>query len=70
MSDVKLITSQLIKDLVQKIEHANTIYILVSFSMKTGVNLLAPALKRAAERGADIKFDQRIICASSLINCQ
>ncbi|SES12891.1 DEAD/DEAH box helicase family protein [Salipaludibacillus aurantiacus] len=56
MSDVKLITSQLIKDLLQKIEYANTIYILVSFSMKTGVDLLAPALKRAAERGADIKI--------------
>lgn len=56
MSEVKLITTQLIEELTTKIDQASTVYILVSFSMKTGVLLLAPSLKRAAERGADIKI--------------
>ncbi|UCZ54991.1 DEAD/DEAH box helicase family protein [Bacillus shivajii] len=56
MSEVKLITNQLIKEITAKIDQASTVYILVSFSMKTGVELLTPALKRAAERGADIKI--------------
>lgn len=56
MSEVKLITNQLIQKITTKIDQASTVYILVSFSMKTGVHLLAPSLKRAAERGADIKI--------------
>ncbi len=56
MSEVKLITNQLIQEITTKIDQASTVYILVSFSMKTGVHLLAPSLKRAAERGADIKI--------------
>ncbi len=56
MSEVKLITKQLIQEITTKIDQASTIYILVSFSMKTGVKLLAPPLKRAADRGADIKI--------------
>ncbi|WP_096439512.1 DEAD/DEAH box helicase family protein [Alteribacter populi] len=56
MSKVKLITEQLIDDITDDIEKATAVYMLVSFSMKSGVSLLAPALKRAAERGAEIKI--------------
>lgn len=56
MREVKLITKQLIEEITTKIDKASTVYILVSFSMRTGVKLLTPALKKAAERGADIKI--------------
>ncbi|MFV2050454.1 DEAD/DEAH box helicase family protein [Metabacillus litoralis] len=56
MSKVELITDQLISHLLEKIEHASTICILTSFVMKSGVELLREPLKRAAERGVDIKL--------------
>lgn len=55
MSKVKLITDHLVSHLLEKIEQASTICILTSFVMKSGVELLSAPLKRAAERGADIK---------------
>ena len=42
--------------LVREIDRAKSIYILTSFAMKSGVELLREPLKRAAERGADIKI--------------
>ncbi|MGG3802676.1 DEAD/DEAH box helicase family protein [Metabacillus fastidiosus] len=56
MSNIKLITNELMTHLIEKIEQASTICILTSFVMKSGVHLLIESLKRAAERGADIKI--------------
>ncbi|TMW70652.1 DEAD/DEAH box helicase family protein [Alteribacter natronophilus] len=56
MSGVKLITSQFADEVIGHLKQADTIYILVSFTMKTGVDLLSEGLRKAAERGADIKI--------------
>src|SRR3954453_9218120 len=53
---VRLITERLIDHLVTEIDRAKSIYILTSFAMKSGVNVISSALKRAAERGVDIKI--------------
>jgi HKD family nuclease len=56
MSKVELITHHLGDHLIKQIEVASSICILTSFVMKSGVEFLKPALKAAAERGADIKI--------------
>ncbi|WP_430481787.1 DEAD/DEAH box helicase family protein [Rossellomorea marisflavi] len=56
MSSISLITSQLGKQLQDRLLMGKTIYIITSFSMKSGVRLLGNALKIAAEQGADIKI--------------
>ncbi|TDL80452.1 DEAD/DEAH box helicase family protein [Peribacillus frigoritolerans] len=56
MSKVQLITNQLVERLIEKMETAETIYILTSFVMKSGVDLLEKSLLKAAERNADIKI--------------
>lgn len=56
MRDVELVTERLIDHLIDGIEKSSTICILVSFLMKSGVELLKESLQRAAERGADIKI--------------
>jgi superfamily II DNA or RNA helicase/HKD family nuclease len=56
MSKVELITHHLGDHLLKQIEVASSICILTSFVMKSGVEFLKPALKAAAERGADIKI--------------
>jgi superfamily II DNA or RNA helicase/HKD family nuclease len=56
MSRVELITHHLGEHLIKQIEVASSICILTSFVMKSGVEFLKPALKAAAERGADIKI--------------
>ncbi|WP_282035212.1 DEAD/DEAH box helicase family protein [Metabacillus indicus] len=56
MSKVQLITNQLANRLIEKMETADTIYILTSFVMKSGVDLLEKPLLKAAERNADIKI--------------
>ncbi len=56
MSIVKLIASQLLDECVQHIEDSETIYLLISFVMESGVELLAPSLRVAAKGGADIKI--------------
>ncbi|SMQ78400.1 Superfamily II DNA or RNA helicase [Bacillus sp. OV166] len=55
MSKVQLLTKELGKHLIEKLEGANTICILASFVMKSGVDYLKEALKKAAENGAEIK---------------
>jgi len=62
MSKVEFIKSGLIKKLQEHIETSATIYILTSFVMKSGVELLKEPLMRAADRGADIK-----ICAGDYL---
>ncbi|TYS18490.1 DNA helicase [Rossellomorea vietnamensis] len=56
MSDIQLITSHLGKTIKEKIQSAKSVYILTSFSMKSGVRYLKNALKLAAELQADIKL--------------
>lgn len=56
MPDIKLITSNLADELIPGIERATGIYIMTSFVMESGVRLLQPYLKAAAERGAEIKI--------------
>ena len=56
MADVKLITRRLQDELIQYFERADTIYLLISFLMESGVRLIAPYLRDAAARGADIKI--------------
>ena len=56
MPKVQLITERLINHLVPEIDRAKSIYILTSFAMKSGVGVIGEALKRATERGADIKI--------------
>ncbi len=54
--NIKLITENLADELIPGIQRATGIYILTSFVMESGVKLLQPYLKQAAERGADIKL--------------
>ncbi|MEW9053064.1 MAG: hypothetical protein AB2392_18030 [Neobacillus sp.] len=56
MSKIQLITKELGVDLIDKIEDAATICILSSFVVKSGVQYLKAALKKAAQNGADIKM--------------
>src|SRR3954464_7131310 len=56
MTKIELITDRLINHLRQEINRAHGIYILTSFAMKSGVDILSDSLKQAAERGADIKI--------------
>ncbi|RPK24445.1 DEAD/DEAH box helicase family protein [Paenibacillus xylanexedens] len=54
--NVKLITDNLADELISRMQHASGIYIMTSFIMQSGVKLLAPHLKRAAERGAEVRM--------------
>ncbi|WP_163150679.1 DEAD/DEAH box helicase family protein [Anoxybacillus sp. MB8] len=62
MSKIEFVKSRLIEKLTEQIETASTIYILTSFVMKSGVDIIKEPLKKAAERGADIK-----ICAGDYL---
>lgn len=53
---VELITRDLVATLKKSIREAKSCYILTSFVMNSGVKLLEPLLREAAERGADIKL--------------
>lgn len=54
--NVKLITDNLADELISRMQHASGIHIMTSFIMQSGVKLLAPYLKRAAERGAEVRM--------------
>lgn len=54
--NVKLITDNLADELIAGMRSASGIYIMTSFLMKSGVRLLAPHLKSAVERGAEVKM--------------
>ncbi|WP_020063115.1 DEAD/DEAH box helicase family protein [Bacillus sp. 123MFChir2] len=56
MTNVQLITSNLLHKLERYIDEAKAIYILTSFVMKSGVNVLVEPLRKAAEQGVDIKI--------------
>ncbi|MBO2946001.1 DEAD/DEAH box helicase family protein [Paenibacillus sp. F411] len=54
--NVKLITENLADELIVGMQHASGIYIMTSFVMQSGVRLLAPHLKKAIDRGAEVKL--------------
>ncbi len=56
MSSIRLVTENVKKQILEGISNASSIYILTSFVMKSGVELLKPYLIDAAKRGADIKI--------------
>jgi superfamily II DNA or RNA helicase/HKD family nuclease len=56
MSSIELITSRLGEELKDRIRIGKTVYIITSFSMRSGVELLNSSLHFAAEQGADIKI--------------
>ncbi|MTH54894.1 DNA helicase [Bacillus mangrovi] len=56
MKEITLTTDRLVDTLLDCIRKSSTIYIVTAFAMKSGAALLKPALREAAERGADIKF--------------
>src|SRR5665647_1105201 len=56
MPDIKLITENLAGELIPGIKKASAIYIMTSFVMESGVRLLAPFLKEAVLRGAEVKI--------------
>ncbi|HWO97745.1 MAG TPA: DEAD/DEAH box helicase family protein, partial [Bacillus sp. (in: firmicutes)] len=56
MSDVQLITGRLGEHLQKAIEQSDSIYILTSFVMDSGVKLLASSLRAACEKGAEVKL--------------
>jgi superfamily II DNA or RNA helicase/HKD family nuclease len=56
MSNVQLIIREYGSHIIEKLETASTICILTSFVMKSGVEFLKAALKKAADNGAEIKI--------------
>ncbi|MGN7454876.1 DEAD/DEAH box helicase family protein [Paenibacillus pasadenensis] len=56
MPDIKLITENLVDELIPGIQQASGIYILTSFVMDSGVRILAPHLREALDRGAEVKL--------------
>ncbi|WP_106589686.1 DEAD/DEAH box helicase family protein [Salsuginibacillus halophilus] len=60
--DIELITYELGRKLEKEIDAARGIYILTSFVMKSGVDVLKPALERAVQAGKEIK-----ICAGDYL---
>ncbi|WP_144561553.1 DEAD/DEAH box helicase family protein [Bacillus mycoides] len=56
MTNVQLITNNLIHKLERYMDDAKAIYILTSFVMKSGVEVLTEALRKAAEKNVDIKI--------------
>jgi HKD family nuclease len=53
MKSIKLVTNNLYEELLEGLQSARSIHILTSFVMKSGVDVLAPHLKSAAERSAE-----------------
>jgi superfamily II DNA or RNA helicase/HKD family nuclease len=55
MKSIKLVTNNLYEELLKGLQSARSIHILTSFVMKSGVDVLAPHLKAAAERGTEVQ---------------
>lgn len=56
MTEIRLITSNLINEIQTLTPKAKNIYWIVAFAMKSGVRLILPHLKEAAANGAEIKI--------------
>lgn len=56
MTKLSLITTQLQSHLIEAMKEADTIYFVVAFIQKSGAQMITSHLKRASERGAEIKI--------------
>lgn len=56
MTEVRLITTSLIEEIKDLTRKADNLYWIVAFAMESGVRLVLPYLKEAAENGAEIKI--------------
>ena len=56
MKTLSLLTNNLYKQLKEDIQDSTTIYILSSFIMKSGIDIIYDDLKSALEKGADVKI--------------
>src|SRR5690625_2927594 len=56
MNELSLHTNHLYKQLRKDISHSSTIYILSSFIMRSGVDVIYDDLKIALNSGADVKI--------------
>ncbi|WP_438317214.1 DEAD/DEAH box helicase family protein [Sporosarcina sp. FA9] len=56
MTEIRLITSNLIEEIKELTQKADNIYWIVAFAMKSGIRLVMPHLKEAAANGAEIKI--------------
>lgn len=55
MGRVRLITRDILSDLISAVESSTSIYFIVSFVMDSGVRLLEDSLKTALQKGAEVK---------------
>ena len=56
MTELKLVTKNLLASLTELAKEADTIYWVTAFVMSSGVRKVLPALKKAAKNGAEIKL--------------
>lgn len=56
MTEIRLITSNLIREIKELTPKADNLYWIVAFAMESGVRLVLPHLKEAAANGAEIKI--------------
>lgn len=56
MTEIRLITQHLVKDLEKQLLDATSAYWITAFAMKSGVQLVLPGLIEAAKRNTDIKI--------------
>ena len=56
MTEIRLITSDLIGEIKELTRKAENIYWIVAFAMKSGVQLVLPHLKEAAANGQKLKY--------------
>lgn len=56
MSEINLITENMLEEILKNIEQAKAIYLMPSFVMHSGVRLLSPYLKQALDKGVDVKL--------------
>lgn len=56
MSEIRLVTHDLIHHLIEELSGATTVYWITAFAMKSGVQLILPELIDAASRKADTKI--------------
>ncbi|HJV47324.1 MAG TPA: DEAD/DEAH box helicase family protein [Bacillota bacterium] len=56
MSKIKLVTENLLDELIKSIDTASGVYLIISFVMESGVRLLEESLLKALNRGAEIKI--------------
>lgn len=55
-TEVRLVTGSLGHDILQALETADTAYLIVAFLMESGIRILMPGLKAAAQRGAEVRI--------------